>query len=634
MASDTVNDHADLVENTTSEDANAQGEACGKNGGELTDVEREIIRQVEYYFSDENLPNDAHMLALTNGPENWPVNLGRITGFGRMRGYKPKSIVAEALKKSTFLEFTDKKHIRRRVPLAIKPNVEQDIVPGKNAPALAKARKVKQPQIAPDGSTLSNTGPGVLDPDQPWLTKGMLKETGFEEYYADPPVTPAQYEENQMLYSQDNVFTARIETAIQRYSSRRKFHQDTRYIFDAWMSYGGIESKPRQFTGRISQDELQTMDAGEIAAALATHHVSSQVEHTNKWKVDFPGVAKGFLSSETILLRTGGSADNVANFTNVMSNFYRWLLQHDVCPEYTDQIKEALQVCKIANYELTSTVRLSSWLPGAYNRSCSAVSGGSHATLLQSEDDGENKWWAGTESTGIKKSDAEMLIVSAIILLGSDEHRNIIAKDRPKEVVKTGERDLRLQVMAIELPDDALRTRFEEEKKLNKTLQPMGKMHCRQLNKNMTGFREGDETVYTFWIEEAILEYCFLGMKMQATVCENNIGCMWLDRIQSVNPSYFEIVANGYYEKSQDAVLPHEWYRRQRKIKEQGYTKMSDMQAGSEEGEAVQLGAEEEAVPIDDSEIPSCTFVDHRDTGGEDQVLDVADAVDKVKLDG
>lgn len=57
MASDTVNDHADLVENTTSEDANAQGEACGKNGGELTDVEREIIRQVGHDTDTARLPN-------------------------------------------------------------------------------------------------------------------------------------------------------------------------------------------------------------------------------------------------------------------------------------------------------------------------------------------------------------------------------------------------------------------------------------------------------------------------------------------------------------------------------------------------------------------------------------------------
>ena len=50
--------------------------------------------------------------------------------------------------------------------------------------------------------------------EKPWLTKGMLKETGFEEYFADAPITPAQYEENRQLYDPDNIFSARIEAAI------------------------------------------------------------------------------------------------------------------------------------------------------------------------------------------------------------------------------------------------------------------------------------------------------------------------------------------------------------------------------------------------------------------------------------
>lgn len=57
MASDTVNYHADLVEKTASEGANAQGEAGGKNGAELTDVEMEIIRQVGHDTDTAGLSN-------------------------------------------------------------------------------------------------------------------------------------------------------------------------------------------------------------------------------------------------------------------------------------------------------------------------------------------------------------------------------------------------------------------------------------------------------------------------------------------------------------------------------------------------------------------------------------------------
>lgn len=76
------------------------------------------------------------MLGITGGKENWPVNVGRITGIEDMRKYKPKTAVRDALKKSKFLEFTDKQHVRRRTPLAIEPEVEPESIPGKTAPAV------------------------------------------------------------------------------------------------------------------------------------------------------------------------------------------------------------------------------------------------------------------------------------------------------------------------------------------------------------------------------------------------------------------------------------------------------------------------------------------------------------------
>jgi len=108
-----------------------------------------IREQVEYYFSDENLPHDAYLLGLTGGHQNLPVSVSRICGFKKMRQYKPPTLVRASLKKSTFIEFTDPKHIRRRVPLSIAPTVEPEVIEN-------QAKNQRAP------------------PDQPWLTKGMV----------------------------------------------------------------------------------------------------------------------------------------------------------------------------------------------------------------------------------------------------------------------------------------------------------------------------------------------------------------------------------------------------------------------------------------------------------------------------
>lgn len=81
----------------------------------------EIRRQVEFYFSDENLPGDAHLLGHCGGAENRPVSINRICGFKKMRRFKPRQAVIAFLRKSTFLEVVDDKYIRRRVPLSIEP---------------------------------------------------------------------------------------------------------------------------------------------------------------------------------------------------------------------------------------------------------------------------------------------------------------------------------------------------------------------------------------------------------------------------------------------------------------------------------------------------------------------------------
>lgn len=114
-------------------------------------------------------------------------------------------------------------------------------------------------------------------------------------------MTPAEYAVNQDLYDPSISFATRIETAIQRYRARRKFHVDTARIFSDFLSFGGIDSAPRQFTGRLTKADLQGMDAADIAAMTGLHTVRDAVLDTQKWEVDFVGVANGFLLVDWLL---------------------------------------------------------------------------------------------------------------------------------------------------------------------------------------------------------------------------------------------------------------------------------------------------------------------------------------------
>lgn len=220
---------------------------------------------------------DAHMLMKTGGAENLPVSIKHILGFARMRKYKPRLAVVESLKKCTTLVVVDNKYLKRKIPLTLEPKVTPQ--------QLEEAHKEEIQKKNP---------PPVIH--QPWMTKGMRKPTGFEEYWADTPVTPAEFAKEQDLYHPNISFESRIETAISRFMAKRKFHQRTALIFTKFLKYGGIDCSPKQFSGGLDANDLQEKDAAQIAAMTAIHRVADDIiTRGDKWEVDFEGVARGFL---------------------------------------------------------------------------------------------------------------------------------------------------------------------------------------------------------------------------------------------------------------------------------------------------------------------------------------------------
>ncbi|KAJ5082615.1 hypothetical protein N7532_011658 [Penicillium argentinense] len=84
-----------------------------------TDDPVQIRKQVEFYFSDSNLPMDKFLFTKVGGSENHPVPLELLHSFKRMRRFQPFSAIVEALKTSETLELTDDNTaVKRKVPLS------------------------------------------------------------------------------------------------------------------------------------------------------------------------------------------------------------------------------------------------------------------------------------------------------------------------------------------------------------------------------------------------------------------------------------------------------------------------------------------------------------------------------------
>ncbi|KAE8353415.1 hypothetical protein BDV28DRAFT_133143, partial [Aspergillus coremiiformis] len=83
-----------------------------------TDDPVEIRKQVEFYFSDSNLPMDKFLLSKVGGSLNRPVPLDLLHSFKRMRRFQPFSAIVDALKASEILELVENDSaVRRKTPL-------------------------------------------------------------------------------------------------------------------------------------------------------------------------------------------------------------------------------------------------------------------------------------------------------------------------------------------------------------------------------------------------------------------------------------------------------------------------------------------------------------------------------------
>ncbi len=204
-----------------------------------------------------------------------------------MRQYKPRSLVVAALRKSSFLEISaDGKTIKRKVPLQEKCMLDKDFYEDDE---IAYDPRTRRPLVLPILQAAQQKAENPLG-----LSKNMLKPTGFERTYIEPPQTPAEAVEENALYDPEKSFVERIEIAIQRFKQRRRMHQMYAEVFNKFMRFGGVDCGPRMYQG-ISTQELADMDVEERVRALATHQVPWDRANSERWSVDFVGVGKAFL---------------------------------------------------------------------------------------------------------------------------------------------------------------------------------------------------------------------------------------------------------------------------------------------------------------------------------------------------
>lgn len=127
--------------------------------------------------------------------------------------------------------------------------------------------------------------------------------------------------------------------------------------------------------------------------------------------VDFEGLARAFFGSRC-LAASGSSPEVVAHAPDVIINFLRYVLRHNVLPEFwyvtlclqladfeaeisSQDINAAIQIAELAKAELVATKQFSFLAPGPLNSALSAYCGGYYCGLRS-----RNLWNVSSQYSG------------------------------------------------------------------------------------------------------------------------------------------------------------------------------------------------------------------------------------------
>jgi Argonaute siRNA chaperone (ARC) complex subunit Arb1 len=328
-----------------------------------------------------------------------------------------------------------------------------------------------------------------------------------------------------------------------------------RDVFLTYLSYGGVATGPNMFQGGNKKADLEGMDKDELAETMAQTSLTDDKDNIGKdtsvWAVDFEGVMKGFLSRRAPYYYGFETREQVDTITKVLSNFMNYLLHHDVCPEYAADVLAARNICKTANAEIWACAEAQRWLPGDFNIACSTLFDGSYSKLY----DGTMTWMP--EESGLKGfvgmtgDVAREVVKFAVAGVASEEVYQAWYKMATEDTIETVEvhQEAGFEITAIDKVDEETRAFYREQ---SAEYRPVGKIRTKpwtnpegppedltveekEASQRETSNDEfsgkSTEPVYEFFIEEAVLQYLFVGMKIEATIRKLNCGVWFFDEV-------------------------------------------------------------------------------------------------------
>lgn len=285
-----------------------------------------------------------------------------------------------------------------------------------------------------------------------------------------------------------------------------------------------------------------------------------------KYAVDFLGCMKGFLSRRVPTIYALDTRESVNLITTTLERFMDYLLQHEVCPEYKQDILETRNFCREASLEIWSCTEAHRWLPGDFNIACSTLFGGSYSRHY----DGESSWADDEKQeikfVGQKPQEAAEIFGFAIAGAASEEiyesYRELTDNASNFEALEVVQviKNQGFEIVDLFNPTADCKDMYKEN---SDTYRPVGRVIAQSWvdplsppedltpeEQKQAGTQKGQKKHerYEFFVEEIILRNLSVGQKIIATVQRLNCGVWFFDEFTQILPDFETFLMNELME--------------------------------------------------------------------------------------
>lgn len=243
----------------------------------------------------------------------------------------------------------------------------------------------------------------------------------------------------------------------------------------------------------------------------------------------------------------------INDYIAIIRNFLNYLLHHDVCPEYAEDIQKARVVCDQAKQQLLDIARAHALMPGQFNRACSELFGGFYSGTYIGDQD-----WAKDLDVphGMSPDVARNIFkVGLTARATNDVFERYKSQATSGSIALTSTVDTCLEVTELILADRNALKIYDHQ--AAKGLKALGTMKARTWygphaeEEDLTEEEEAAAAIgpretkeYEFWIEDELNQRCFVGMKLETTIHHLSFGVDFFDNIAASYCSFYTVLPN------------------------------------------------------------------------------------------